>query len=69
MWIRTPTWITSGYASTPAGPNGGNFECKFLSQRWVLCEAESYKIPKNKNRNLEKIQNITENTSKISKLP
>lgn len=27
-WIRTPTWITSGYASTHAGPGGANFECK-----------------------------------------
>ncbi|OCK73333.1 FAD/NAD-P-binding domain-containing protein [Lepidopterella palustris CBS 459.81] len=25
-WIRTPTWITPGYASKYAGPNGGNFE-------------------------------------------
>lgn len=27
-WIRTPTWITSGFASTHAGPNGGNFDCE-----------------------------------------
>jgi len=29
-WIRTPTWMTAGYASTHAGPNGGNFECAIL---------------------------------------
>jgi cation diffusion facilitator CzcD-associated flavoprotein CzcO len=27
-WIRTATWITSGFASKYAGPNGENFECK-----------------------------------------
>ncbi|KAL6242210.1 hypothetical protein RBB50_010758 [Rhinocladiella similis] len=25
-WIRTPTWMTAGYAQAHAGPNGGNFE-------------------------------------------
>jgi len=30
-WIRTPTWITSGFASTHAGPDGANFDCEFNS--------------------------------------
>ncbi|KEF56739.1 uncharacterized protein A1O9_06929 [Exophiala aquamarina CBS 119918] len=25
-WIRTPTWMTAGYAQAHAGPDGGNFE-------------------------------------------
>lgn len=25
-WIRSPTWITAGFAQKYAGPNGGNFE-------------------------------------------
>ena len=28
-FIRTPTWITSGFAQSKAGPNGSNFACKF----------------------------------------
>lgn len=27
-WVRTPTWITAGFAQKYAGPNGGNFECE-----------------------------------------
>ena len=26
-WIRSPTWITAGFAQKFAGPDGGNFEC------------------------------------------
>lgn len=26
-WVKTPTWITAGFAQRFAGPNGGNFEC------------------------------------------
>ena len=26
-WIRTPTWMTAGYAQAHAGPDGGNFVC------------------------------------------
>ncbi len=29
-WIRSPTWITAGFAQNHAGPGGANFECKFL---------------------------------------
>lgn len=28
-WIRSPTWITPGFAQKYAGPNGGNFECLY----------------------------------------
>jgi hypothetical protein len=35
-WIRTPTWITSGFASTHAGPDGGNFECEFSRSRLIV---------------------------------
>jgi cation diffusion facilitator CzcD-associated flavoprotein CzcO len=27
-WIRSPIWITPGFASKYAGVDGGNFECK-----------------------------------------
>lgn len=27
-WVRSPTWITAGFAGKFAGPNGANFECK-----------------------------------------
>lgn len=26
-WVRSPTWITAGFAQAYAGPDGGNFEC------------------------------------------
>lgn len=26
-WIRSPTWVTAGFAQNWAGPNGTNFEC------------------------------------------
>lgn len=26
-WIRSPTWITAGFAQNHAGPDGENFEC------------------------------------------
>lgn len=29
-WIRSPTWITAGFAQNHAGPNGANFECKII---------------------------------------
>jgi len=28
-FIRTPTWITSGFAQDHAGPGGANFSCEF----------------------------------------
>jgi len=27
-WVKSPTWITAGFAQRFAGPNGGNFHCK-----------------------------------------
>lgn len=27
-WIRTPTWITAGFAQKYAGKNGKNFDCE-----------------------------------------
>lgn len=27
-WVRTPTWITAGFAQKYAGKNGANFDCK-----------------------------------------
>lgn len=30
-WIRSPTWITAGFAQGHAGPNGANFKCKKTS--------------------------------------
>lgn len=27
-WIRSPIWITAGFAQTWAGKNGANFQCK-----------------------------------------
>lgn len=28
-WVRSPTWMTSGYAQGHAGPNGTNIECEY----------------------------------------
>jgi cation diffusion facilitator CzcD-associated flavoprotein CzcO len=33
-WIRSPTWITAGFAQNHAGPNGANFECEFSYGRF-----------------------------------
>jgi hypothetical protein len=27
-WVRSPTWVTAGFAQKFAGPDGGNFNCK-----------------------------------------
>jgi cation diffusion facilitator CzcD-associated flavoprotein CzcO len=29
-WVRSPIWITAGFAQTWAGKNGSNFRCKLL---------------------------------------
>ncbi|EXJ55336.1 hypothetical protein A1O7_08263 [Cladophialophora yegresii CBS 114405] len=29
LWVRSPTWITAGFAQRFAGPNGANFHCKY----------------------------------------
>ena len=29
-FIRSPTWITAGFAQSKAGPGGTNFECRGL---------------------------------------
>lgn len=40
-WIRTPVWITAGFAQKFAGANGANFYCKCpppvdcIILRWV----------------------------------
>lgn len=28
-WIRSPTWVTAGFAQKYAGPNGGNSKCSY----------------------------------------
>jgi cation diffusion facilitator CzcD-associated flavoprotein CzcO len=28
-WVRSPTWITAGFAQKFAGPDGANLECSF----------------------------------------
>lgn len=30
-WVRSPTWITDGFAQKFAGEGGGNFNCKSTS--------------------------------------
>ena len=30
-WIRSPTWVTAGFAQQFAGPNGANFQCEWPS--------------------------------------
>lgn len=45
-WVRSPTWITAGFAQNHAGPNGANFECGYpdifgiLSQT-LMCVIDS----------------------------
>lgn len=29
-FIKSPTWITAGFAQRFAGPSGGNFSCTFI---------------------------------------
>lgn len=35
-WVRSPTWITAGFAQKYAGPDGNNFECPFPPPTWAL---------------------------------
>jgi cation diffusion facilitator CzcD-associated flavoprotein CzcO len=30
-WVRSPIWITAGFAQTWAGKNGANFRCKYIN--------------------------------------
>jgi cation diffusion facilitator CzcD-associated flavoprotein CzcO len=32
-WVRSPTWITAGFAQNHAGPNGANFECEYCAAK------------------------------------
>lgn len=32
-FIRSPTWVTAGFAQSKAGPGGTNFECKSPHRR------------------------------------
>lgn len=40
-WIRSPTWITAGFAQNHAGPNGANFECTLPNMKLLELEADS----------------------------
>ena len=31
-WIRSPTWMTAGFAQKFAGPNGANYKCEWIYQ-------------------------------------
>ncbi|KAJ5964122.1 uncharacterized protein N7479_003998 [Penicillium vulpinum] len=41
-WIRSPTWITAGFAQKFAGPNGGNFEYTEEQKKAFRDDPESY---------------------------
>ena len=32
-WVRSPTWVTAGFAQKFAGADGGNFACMSSSQQ------------------------------------
>ena len=34
-WVRSPIWITAGFAQTWAGQNGANFRCKSYRKRYL----------------------------------
>ncbi|ETI20877.1 hypothetical protein G647_07220 [Cladophialophora carrionii CBS 160.54] len=39
LWVRSPTWITAGFAQRFAGPNGANFHCKYNKPPgWAFAE-------------------------------
>ncbi|KAK5065111.1 hypothetical protein LTR84_000947 [Exophiala bonariae] len=43
-WIRSPTWVTAGFAQNWAGPNGTNFECMSIlpaCDKWLSLESDS----------------------------
>jgi cation diffusion facilitator CzcD-associated flavoprotein CzcO len=33
-WVRSPTWITAGFAQRFAGINGGNYKCELSFLRF-----------------------------------
>lgn len=35
-WVRSPTWVTAGFAQKFAGKDGGNFQCKLQRQSLIL---------------------------------
>ena len=59
-WIRSPTWVTAGFAQNWAGPNGANFKCRnpdiFTSIARRLMRA---KIHRNSIDNSEKTLPLT----------
>ena len=42
-FIRTPTWITAGFAQSKAGPGGSNFLCKTLHVDLNISEDDELK--------------------------
>jgi cation diffusion facilitator CzcD-associated flavoprotein CzcO len=40
-WVRSPTWVTAGFAQRFAGENGANFECKQI----FTCLVPIYHFP------------------------
>ena len=58
-WVRSPTWVTAGFAQRFAGPDGQNFACMYtvihllFRDRYYL--ADKPQTPKSKKRNFEKI--------------
>ncbi|CAH0020174.1 unnamed protein product [Clonostachys rhizophaga] len=41
-WIRSPTWITAGFAQNHAGPNGANFEYSSAQKQKFAQDPASY---------------------------
>ena len=51
-WIRSPTWVTAGFAQKYAGPSGGNFNCAKLFMSYVMLIKLNFDIDTEETKNL-----------------
>jgi cation diffusion facilitator CzcD-associated flavoprotein CzcO len=52
-WIRSPTWITAGFAQDWAGPDGANFECELITQCYAGASTDSMADTQERRRQFE----------------
>lgn len=65
-WIRSPIWITAGFAQTWAAKNGSNFRCMYFAQIYTTSTNDDQIATNNSNTSKTTPRN-TSNTANRSK--
>lgn len=65
-FIRSPTWVTAGFAQSKAGPGGTNFDCELadLKSRATLTGSQ---LHQSRRKNSQMSQKSTWHTEKMSR--